>query len=237
MLVCDVIVLQHDMNTLNRPLNGPIRVAFFAAGFTFSRGHRILRVPYDYHTPYLFDGEETSMGVRAWTWGYDLYHPDTDIISHLYIPSKSKLRPVFWDAPDWSIQWPAQFGSILRLQKQLHIYTKLQGKSGEPRIKVLDMEDLEKYEAGPRRSPERFFEWAKVDLQNNWGENCPNPHNPAEKGRPFCYSDNLCDIFQQGGMSYVPWAEGTEGDIVVYLLLQLFIYIIFITRQSFLTIL
>ena len=38
--------------------------AFFAAGFSFSRGHRILRVPYDFYTPYVFDGEETSMGVR-----------------------------------------------------------------------------------------------------------------------------------------------------------------------------
>ena len=47
------------------PTNGPTRVAFFAAGFSFSKGHRILRVPYDAHTAYIFDGEEISMGVRA----------------------------------------------------------------------------------------------------------------------------------------------------------------------------
>ena len=35
-----------------------------------------MRVPYDWHTPYIFDGEEISLGVRAWTWGYDLYQPD-----------------------------------------------------------------------------------------------------------------------------------------------------------------
>jgi hypothetical protein len=204
------------MNTLPRPLNGPVRVAFFAAGFSFSRGHRIQRVPYDFYTPYLFDGEETSMGVRAWSWGYDLYHPDADIISHLYIASKSKLRPVFWDAPDWAIQWPTQFGSILRLQKQLHIYPQLQGKSGEPKIKELDLVDMERYQAGPRRSPEEFFKWAKVDLRNNWGENCNNVHNPSEKGKKFCYSESLCDDFKRGaGMPYVPWAEGTEGILCI----------------------
>jgi hypothetical protein len=152
------------------------------------------------------------MGVRAWTWGYDLYHPDADIISHLYIPSRSKLRPVFWDAPDWSIQWPTQFGSILRLQKQLNIYSHLQGKAGPPKIKELDLVDMELYQAGPRRSPEEFFKWAKVDLRNNWGENCNNPLNPDEKAKKFCYSDDLCGAFkQEGGMPYVPWAAGTEG--------------------------
>lgn len=205
------ISFKHDMNSLPRPKNGPVRVAFFAAGFSFSRGHRIIRVPYDYYTPYLFDGEETSMGVRAWTWGYDLYHPDADIISHLYIPSKSPLRPVFWDAPDWAIQWPTQFGSILRLQKQLHIYSQLQGKAGQPKIKQLDLTDNDKYEAGPRRSPEQFFKWAKVSLRNNWGDNCNNEKDPSQKGKRFCYSENLCSAFQQGGgMPYVPWAEGTE---------------------------
>ena len=56
------VTFKHDINKLDRPKNGPVRVAFFAAGFSFSRGHRILRVPYDYHTPYVFDGEETAMG-------------------------------------------------------------------------------------------------------------------------------------------------------------------------------
>ena len=36
-----------------------------AAGVSFSRGHRVLRVPYDCCTPNLFDGEEFSMAVRC----------------------------------------------------------------------------------------------------------------------------------------------------------------------------
>lgn len=95
------VSFKHNFNMIPSPKNGPSRVAFFAAGFSFSRGHRITRVPYDFYTPYIFDGEETSMGVRAWTWGYDLYQPDRTVISHLYISSGSAARPVFWDAPDW----------------------------------------------------------------------------------------------------------------------------------------
>ena len=125
------------MNEMKRATaTEPVRVAFFAAGFSFARGHRIINVPYDYYTPYVFDGEETSLGVRAWTHGYDLYQPDRDIISHLYIPSHSELRPVFWDSPNWNIQWPCQFGSIIRLQKQLKIYNRLQGTVRNNRYQV-----------------------------------------------------------------------------------------------------
>ena len=33
----------------------------------------VARVPYDPHTPYLFDGEELSYAARLWTHGFDLY--------------------------------------------------------------------------------------------------------------------------------------------------------------------
>ena len=71
--VGNTVSFKHQMGTCKTPQRGPTRVAFFAAGFSFARGHRILRVPYDWHAPYIFDGEEMSLGVRAWTWGYDLY--------------------------------------------------------------------------------------------------------------------------------------------------------------------
>ena len=32
-----------------------------------NKGHRIVRVPYDGHLPMIFDGEEFTMGARAWT--------------------------------------------------------------------------------------------------------------------------------------------------------------------------
>lgn len=61
----------------------PILTAFFAAGFSFQKGHRILNVPNDPYAAYLFDGEEMSMAIRMWTHGYDFYAPHKDIAYHL----------------------------------------------------------------------------------------------------------------------------------------------------------
>lgn len=210
------ISFKHDMNMMHRPQDGvpPVRVAFFAAGFSFSRGHRIVNVPFDYYTPYIFDGEETSMGVRAWTWGYDLYQPDRDIISHLYIASGSSLRPVFWDSPYWGIQWPCQFGSLIRLQKQLRIYDRLQGsvKGGLDLEGKLNMDEFDRYDVGKRRKAEDFWKWAHIDIQNNWGPACNSATTPGATGREYCYSEDLCSLYyhnKKGGMPFVPWEPGT----------------------------
>ena len=78
------------MNSVKRPQHGPVRVAFLAAGFNFAAGSRVRDVPYDPHTPFIFDGEETSLAIRAWTRGYDFYLP-TEQIAHWYAPFVAAL--------------------------------------------------------------------------------------------------------------------------------------------------
>lgn len=202
--VHNTISFKHDMSTCATPVNGPSRVAFFAAGFSFARGHRILRVPYDWHTPYIFDGEEISLGVRAWTWGYDLYQPDRNIIGHLYIPSGSSLRPVFWTT-DWGKRWPCQYRSLLRIQEQLGVHAALTPRES---LGPVDRDDWASYAAGPRRTAAQFFEWAKVPVVNEWGDKCAGPS--GRSGRQFCFTADLAKDFKEpGGMPYVPWLEGT----------------------------
>jgi len=46
---------------------------FWAAGFSFARGHFVIQVPYDQYLPMVFQGEEISIGMRAFTHGYDFY--------------------------------------------------------------------------------------------------------------------------------------------------------------------
>ena len=46
---------------------------FWSAGFSFSRGHFVVNVPYDQFQPLVFQGEEISIGVRGFTIGYDFY--------------------------------------------------------------------------------------------------------------------------------------------------------------------
>ena len=94
---------KHEMSARceRGPAGGALaRVAFLAAGFTFSKGHRVLRVPTDPYLPYTFDGEETAMGVRAWTWGYDLYQASVRARDR----ERWSLRPgrAGWPGPPWS---------------------------------------------------------------------------------------------------------------------------------------
>jgi hypothetical protein len=64
-------------------LEKPFRARFLAAGFLFAPGRFVEEVPYD---PELyFMGEESAMTVRAFTHGYDLFHPAEPIVWHDYI--------------------------------------------------------------------------------------------------------------------------------------------------------
>jgi len=62
----------------------PLLSPFLGGGVLWSRGHRLVRVPYDCCMDMVFAGEEWSLGVRAWTWGYDLYAPSESFAFHPY---------------------------------------------------------------------------------------------------------------------------------------------------------
>ena len=152
------------------------------------------------------------MGVRAWTWGYDLYQPDRNIIAHLYIASGSPLRPVFWTT-DWGARWPCQYRSLLRVQEQLDLHRTLTPKES---LGLVDREEWRKYATGPRRRARDFFRWAMVPVVNEWGEKCRERKHGYEltnrTGRQFCASTDLSHLYQrEGGMPFVPWLPGTAA--------------------------
>lgn len=63
-------------------LSSPVVAKYFAAGFYFADGTFIKDVPYD--PELFFRGEEVTMTVRAYTYGYDLFHPHKIILWHEY---------------------------------------------------------------------------------------------------------------------------------------------------------
>ena len=71
---------------------------FWAAGFSFSRGHFKLRVPYDAYQPMVFQGEEIAIGIRGFTYGYDYYAPRDSVVFHEYAERSSRRKkiPMFW---------------------------------------------------------------------------------------------------------------------------------------------
>jgi hypothetical protein len=63
-------------------LTEPISATFYSAHFAFTSGDFVKDVPHD---PELyFTGEEMSITVRAFTYGYDLFHPHIVIAWHEY---------------------------------------------------------------------------------------------------------------------------------------------------------
>jgi [Skp1-protein]-hydroxyproline N-acetylglucosaminyltransferase len=74
----------------------PIKVPYWAAGLSFSRGHRAIVVPYDCCTPALFMGEELMMATRMLTHGYDLYAFTESLVFHYYPGERVPLDPPFF---------------------------------------------------------------------------------------------------------------------------------------------
>jgi hypothetical protein len=70
----------------------PVPARFYSAHFCFTLGQFSKEVQ---HNPeYYFHGEEISIAVRAYTWGYDLFHPHKVLIWHEYT---RKGRTKQWD--------------------------------------------------------------------------------------------------------------------------------------------
>jgi glycosyltransferase involved in cell wall biosynthesis len=80
-------------------LTAPIPSRFYSAHFAFTLGNFCKEVPHD--PEYYFHGEEISIAVRAFTWGYDLFHPHKVIAWHEYT---RKGRTKQWDDDlNWGI--------------------------------------------------------------------------------------------------------------------------------------
>jgi len=73
-------------------LKEPVTSRFYSAHYCFTLGQFSVEVQ---HNPeYYFHGEEISIAARAYTWGYDLFHPHKPLIWHEYT---RKGRTKQWD--------------------------------------------------------------------------------------------------------------------------------------------
>jgi len=75
-----------------KDLETPVPARFYSAHYAFTLGEFSNEVQ---HNPeYYFHGEEISIAARAFTWGYDLFHPHRVLIWHEYT---RKGRTKQWD--------------------------------------------------------------------------------------------------------------------------------------------
>jgi hypothetical protein len=82
-----------------RWLKEPVSAEFLALGFLFSRGSFNRDIPIDPHI--YFFGDEITTGLRAYTSGYDFFHPHRVIALHRY-DRKSRI-PHWDDHANWKL--------------------------------------------------------------------------------------------------------------------------------------
>lgn len=88
-----------------KELTEPEPTRFYSGHFAFTTGDFVKEVPHDPN--YYFHGEEISLAVRSYTWGYDLFHPHKVVIWHEYT-RKDKVK--HWDdSKTWHVNNDASF--------------------------------------------------------------------------------------------------------------------------------
>lgn len=75
----------------------PIPARFYSAHFAFAEGKFVEEVPHD--PQYYFHGEEISIAVRAYTYGYELLHPHKIFLWHYY--TRRGLKKHWDDHTKW----------------------------------------------------------------------------------------------------------------------------------------
>ena len=149
-------------------LHRPLRARFLSGGFLFAPGNFVHEVPYDPELYFL--GEEASMTVRAFTHGYDLFHPCETIVWHDYVRKDAVKH---WDdhteANKTGIEWGER-----DLQSKSKIRKLLMGQPIKP------------FGLGSARTIEKFEEYAGISFRLRKaqdytvrGEEPPNPKPDA----------------------------------------------------------
>jgi glycosyltransferase involved in cell wall biosynthesis len=174
----------------------PVPARFYSAHFCFTLGQFCIDVPHD--PQYYFHGEEISIAVRAYTHGYDLFHPHKVVVWHEYT---RKGRTKQWDDdPIW----------VTRNNNCHKRNRKLFEMDGE----VKD-EDFGVYDFGTERTLSEYESYAgisfkkrgvqKYTLDNNLA---PNPFiNNMEE-----YENSFSTIFKHCidiGFNQVPYDDYT----------------------------
>jgi hypothetical protein len=149
-----------------RELSGPIPARFYSAHFCFTLGEFSNEVQHD--PEYYFHGEEISVGVRAFTHGYDLFHPHRVIIWHEYT---RKGRTKQWDVDK---EW------FKKNDKSHSRNRRLFSMDGE----VFNPNEFGKYGFGTERTLEDYEKYAGIKFNRRGVQKYttdknypPNPYN------------------------------------------------------------
>jgi hypothetical protein len=152
----------------------PIPARFYSAHFCFTLGSFVKEVPHD--PEYYFHGEEISIAVRSYTWGYDLFHPHKTVVWHEYTRKGRKKQ---WDDDK---QWVTKNVSCHKRNR------KLFEMDGE----VKDI-DFGIYDFGKERTLEDYERYAGISFKKRAVQKYTIDNNLAPN--PPLYGDEFNDSF------------------------------------------
>jgi hypothetical protein len=150
--------IRFKIQPTNKPKipDSPMLHPFFAAGFSFARGHFVVQVPYDQYLPFVFQGEEILQSIRGFTYGYDFYAPLRSVAFHIYaMKDNIEKRSNLHTFDENEFLFPG-------VKKQS--YQRLAGIAGTS-LPVNDYFDLEEesYGLGQTRPRKQFFDTFGID--------------------------------------------------------------------------
>jgi hypothetical protein len=121
-----------------------------AGGFVFCAGQFVEEVPYD---PYLyFHGEEQSLAVRAYTRGWDIFHPTWVPLYHLYKEANTPHETHHWHG---QIDAQRAFNSAYLTERAKKRLTQLLCGDGLPGA----------YGLGSERTLDQFMSFSGIDYR------------------------------------------------------------------------
>jgi hypothetical protein len=192
---------------------------YWAAGYSFSRGHFVVNVPYDFYQPMIFQGEEMSIGIRGFTIGYDFYVSSLVFlltVCTLYnkLSNLRMLFPLATKAPERSVCFhhyaegknKAARNKVPHYWEHTNIYAGTGVKAMYRLLGIVHMNpDIDrnewdhteeaKYGIGGARTPELFYNTFGIDVVQKRAE----PHlckfvesgDMHKKFSPFLRSDGM----------------------------------------------
>ena len=148
-------------------------------GFSFGRGHFVVNIPYDQHLPWIFQGEEISIGLRGFSYGYDYYSPERAACYHYY--HRKNPPPMFWENSQ------TYRGSGLYGMNRLNAIIQMLGPShktngGGETTDWIKTDEL-KYGIGKVRELSTFFDTFGIDVKKQTVEKhlCKFVGQPMQK--------------------------------------------------------
>lgn len=145
-------------------LTTPLRARFLAAGFIFAPGSFVEEVEYDPDLYFL--GEEATMTLRAFTSGYDLFHPCETILWHDYVRADATKH---WDDH-------TEANNTVQRWHELDLVSKNKVK------RLLAGEPVEQYGLGSKRTIQEYEEYAGLSFRlrkaQDYTVRCEEPPNP-----------------------------------------------------------